>query len=102
MAAESSPLLKGFTQVMSGRAEAKQLGMEGLMYRRQADDVDLQSVQASERRLGDFRASLASVTANRAARGISSVRSHAKVTVCFRRWAPLIAATHWAKVSAGV
>ena len=71
MAAESSPLLKGFTQVMSGRAEAKQLGMESLMYRRQADDVDLQSVQASERRREDFRASLASVTANRAARGLS-------------------------------
>lgn len=71
MAAESSPLLKGFTQIMSGRAKAKQLGMEALMYRRQADDVDLQSVQASERRREDFRASLASVTANRAARSLS-------------------------------
>lgn len=57
--------------IMSGRAQAKQLGMESLMYERQAKDVDLQSMQASERRREDFRASLASVTANRAARGLS-------------------------------
>lgn len=71
MAAESSPLLGGITQIMSGRAQSKQLGMEALMYERQAKDVDLQSMQASERRREDLRASLAAYTASRAARGLS-------------------------------
>lgn len=57
--------------VMSGRAAAKQLGMEALMYERQAKDVDLQAMQASERRREDLRASLAAYTASRAARGLS-------------------------------
>lgn len=57
--------------IMSGRAQAKQLGMEALMYERQAKDVDLQAMQASERRREDLRASLASYMASRAARGLS-------------------------------
>lgn len=71
MASEFSPIFGAATQVMSGRAQAKQLGMEGLMYERQAKDVDLQSLQASERRREDLRASMAAYTASRAARGLS-------------------------------
>lgn len=71
MASEYSPILGAATQVMSGRAQAKQIGMEALMYERQAKDVDLQAMQASERRREDLRASLAAYTAGRAARGLS-------------------------------
>lgn len=59
------------TQIMSGRAQAKQLGMDAAMYARQAKDVDLQSLQASGRRREELRAGIAAWTANRAAKGLS-------------------------------
>lgn len=68
---ESSPLLSGVTSIMGGRAQAKQLGLEGLMYERQAKDVDLQATQAAGLRREQLRASLAAVRASRAARGLS-------------------------------
>jgi len=71
MAAESSPLFGAVTQVMSGRAQAKQLGREALMYQKQAKDVDLQALQASERRREELRAGVAAWTANRSAKGLS-------------------------------
>ncbi len=71
MASEYSPLLSVPTSIMSGRAQAKQLGMESLMYERQAKDTDLQATQSSARRREELLASLAAVTASRAARGLS-------------------------------
>ncbi|HWW12401.1 MAG TPA: hypothetical protein VN018_07785 [Brevundimonas sp.] len=71
MASEYSPLGSAATSVMSGRAQSRQFGMEGLMYEKQAKDVDLQATQASARRREELRASLSSVTATRAARGLS-------------------------------
>lgn len=68
---QSTPLLSAVTQVMSGRAQAKQLGMEGLMLQRQAKDVDLQALQASGRRREELRAGIAAWTANRSAKGLS-------------------------------
>lgn len=59
------------TQVMSGRAQAKQLGMDAAMYARQAKDVDLQAMQASARRREELRAGIAAWTANRSAKGLS-------------------------------
>lgn len=63
MASDASPFLKGVTQIMGGRAQSKQLGMEALMYEKQAKDVDLQALQASGRAREDLRASLAAMTA---------------------------------------
>ncbi len=71
MAAESSPLLKGFTQIMSGRAQAKQLKTEAVQLEGQAKSTDIQALQSSERRREDLMASVAAITANRAARGLS-------------------------------
>lgn len=71
MASEYSPLGGAFTSVMSGRAQSRQLGMEGLMYEKQAKDVDLQALQASGRRREELRAGIAAYTAGRAARGLS-------------------------------
>lgn len=71
MASEASPILGGITQIMSGRAQAKQLGREALMYEKQAKDVDLQALQASERRREELRAGVAAWTANRSAKGLS-------------------------------
>lgn len=71
MASEASPLLKGVTQIMSGRAQAKALKSEALQLQGQASSVDLQSVQSSERRREDFAATMAGITAQRAARGLS-------------------------------
>jgi len=71
MAAESSPLLKGVTQIMGGRAQAKALKTEAVMLDGQAKSTDIQAMQASERRREDFRATLAAITAGRAARGLS-------------------------------
>lgn len=71
MASEYSPLGSAATSVMAGRAQSKQLGMEALMYERQAKDTDLQATQSSARRREELVASLAAVTASRAARGLS-------------------------------
>lgn len=71
MASEASPIGSAFTSIMGGRAQAKQLGMEALMYERQAKDVDLQALQASGRRREELRAMMAAYTASRAARGLS-------------------------------
>lgn len=71
MASEFSPLGTAATSVMSGRAQSKQLGMEALMYEKQAKDVDLQAMQASARRREELRAGIAAYTASRAARGLS-------------------------------
>jgi len=68
---ESTPLLKGATQIMSGRAQAKTYKTEAVMLEAQAKGVDLQSLQSSERRREDLRAGLAAVLAGRAARGLS-------------------------------
>ena len=68
---DSSPLLKAGAQVMGSRAQSKQLGMEALMYERQAKDVDLQAVQMGERRREELRATMASYIASRAAKGLS-------------------------------
>lgn len=71
MASEASPILGGITQVMSGRAQAKQMGRDALMYEKQARDVDLQALQASGRRREELRAGTAAWIASRAARGVS-------------------------------
>lgn len=68
---ESSPLLKGVTQIMSGRSQAKALKTEGMMLEAQARGVELQGVQSSERRREDLRAALSAITAGRAASGLS-------------------------------
>ena len=68
---DSTPILQAGTQVMAGRAQAKQLGMESLMLKRQAGDVDLQAMQASARRREELRAGIAAWTANRSAKGLS-------------------------------
>ncbi len=68
---DSTPLLKAGTQVMAGRAQAKQFGMESLMLKRQAQDVDLQAVQMGERRREELRAGMAAYIASRAAKGLS-------------------------------
>lgn len=68
---ESTPGLKAVTQIMGGRAQSKALKTEAVMLEAQAKGVDLQSLQSSERRREDLRASLAAVLANRAARGLS-------------------------------
>lgn len=68
---QASPLLQAGTQIMAGRAQAKQLGMENLMLQRQAKDVDLQALQASGRRREELRAGIAAWTANRSAKGLS-------------------------------
>ena len=41
---QSTPLFSAIMQVGQGRAQAKQLGMESLMLKRQAKDVDLQAL----------------------------------------------------------
>lgn len=71
MAAESSPLLKGVTQIMSGRAQARQLKSEAVQIEGQAKSTDIQALQSSERRREDLMASVAAITANRAQRGLS-------------------------------
>ena len=68
---ESTPLFKSIMQVGQGRAQAKQIGMEGLMLQRQAKDVDLQALQASGRRREELRAGIAAWTANRSAKSLS-------------------------------
>ena len=68
---DSTPILQAGAQVMAGRAQAKQLGMESLMLKRQAGDVDLQAMQASARRREELRAGIAAWTANRSAKGLS-------------------------------
>lgn len=71
MAAESSPLLKGFTQIMSGRAQSKALKSEAVQLEGQAKSTDIQALQSSERRREDLMASVAAITAQRAQRGLS-------------------------------
>lgn len=68
---QSTPLFSAIMQVGQGRAQAKQLGMESLMLKRQAGDVDLQALQASGRRREELRAGIAAWTANRSAKGLS-------------------------------
>jgi len=68
---ESTPFLKGVTQIMSGRAQSKALKTEAVMIEAQAKGVDLQALQSSERRREDLRAGLAAVIASRSARGLS-------------------------------
>jgi hypothetical protein len=68
---QSTPLFSAIMQVGQGRAQAKQLGMESLMLKRQAKDVDLQALQASGRRREELRAGIAAWTANRSAKGLS-------------------------------
>lgn len=71
MAADSSPLFKGITQIMSGRAQSKALKTEAVQMEGQAKSTDIQAVQSSERRREDLMASVAAITAQRAARGLS-------------------------------
>jgi len=68
---DSTPIFKAGTQVMAGRAQAKQYGMESLMLKRQAQDVDLQAVQMGERRREELRAGMAAYIASRAGKGLS-------------------------------
>lgn len=56
---------------MSGRAQARGYANEAAQADIQAKGVDLQALQTSERRREDFRATMAGITANRAARGLS-------------------------------
>ena len=71
MAADSSPLFKGVTQIMSGRATAKALKSEAVQYDAQAKSTDLQSVQSSERRREDLMAAFAAIGVSRASRNLS-------------------------------
>lgn len=71
IAAVGSTALKAGSSVMAGRAQAQAYGAEAAMATRQAKDVDLQSLQSSERRREDLRAALSAITAQRAARGLS-------------------------------
>lgn len=71
MAAESSPLLKSFTQIMSGRAQSRALKSEAVQIEGQARSSDIQALQSSERRREDLRASLAAYNVQRAQRNLS-------------------------------
>lgn len=71
MASDYTPGFKALTQIMGGRAEAKTLKTEGVMLEAQAKGVDLQALQTSERRREELNATLAALTASRAARGLS-------------------------------
>lgn len=68
---DSSPFLKGVTQIMGGRSQARALKTEAAMLEAQARGAELQSVQSSERRREDLRAALSAITAGRAAAGLS-------------------------------
>lgn len=71
MAAVAGPLLSAGSSIMSGRAQARGYANEAAQAEIQAKGVDLQTLQTSERRREDFRASVASIEANRIARGLS-------------------------------
>lgn len=62
-AAIGATALSATSSIMSGRAQARQLGMEAALNERQAKDVDLQGKQMSEVRREQLRAGLASVQA---------------------------------------
>lgn len=71
MSSDSTPLLKSFTQIMSGRAEAKALKSQAVQIEGQAKSTEIQAVQSSERRREDLMAAFAAIGVNRAARGLS-------------------------------
>ena len=71
MASDYTPGFKALTQIMGGRADSKSLKTEGVMLEAQAKGVDLQAMQTSERRREELNATLAALTASRAARGLS-------------------------------
>lgn len=64
-------VLNAGASIMSGRSRARDMVAEAQQYDIQARGTDLQTVQSSERRREDYRASLAAVEAGRAQMGAS-------------------------------
>lgn len=67
----AASVLSAGAQIMSGRATARGYANEAAQADIQAKGVDLQALQTSERQRENLRASVASIEANRAARGLS-------------------------------
>ena len=67
----ASTALSAGSSIMAGRSQAAALKTEAALNERQAKDVDLQAMQASERRREELNATVAAFVANRAARGLS-------------------------------
>lgn len=67
----ASSVLSAGASIMSGRAQARGYANEAAQADIQAKGVDLQALQTSERRRENLLASVASIEANRAARGLS-------------------------------
>ena len=67
----AASVLSAGAQIMSGRATARGYANEAAQADVQAKGVDLQALQTSERQRENLRAAVASIEANRAAKGLS-------------------------------